>query len=301
MSTRSHPSAGAGELARSLALPRTRTAYSRQLGRCFVWLVLCAGAVVMMLPFLWLISTSLKETWQVFRYPPQWIPNPVRWSNYPEALTTLPFGLYVKNTLVITVLNMVGILLSSSLCAYGFARLRFPGRDLIFMVLLSTLMLPYAVTMIPSYIIFKYLGWIDTYYPLIVPNWFGGGIFNIFLLRQFFRTIPVELSEAARIDGASEFRIYWQIILPLARPALTVVAIFTFLNNWNDFIGPLIYLSSPEKYTVALGLATFKGLYATQWQYLMAASTVMILPVIALFFLAQRYFVQGIVLTGLKG
>ena len=216
-------------------------------------------------------------------------------------MTELPFGRYALNTLIITLFSMVGVLLTSSLAAYGFARLRFPGRDVIFMVLLSTLMLPYAVIMIPQYIMFKYLGWIDTYLPLIVPNWFGGGVFNIFLLRQFFRTIPVDLSEAARIDGASELRIYWQIMLPLAGPALAVVAIFTFINTWNDFLGPLIYLSSQTNYTIALGLATFKGMYATQWHYLMAASTVMIVPIIVLFFLAQRYFVQGIVLTGVKG
>jgi multiple sugar transport system permease protein len=272
-----------------------------QLERVVVWTLLLVGALVMLLPFLWLVSTSLKEQRQIFVYPPQWIPNPIRWQNYPEALTSLPFARYTVNTLLITSLTMIGVLLTSSLAAYGFARLRFPGRDLIFMVLLSTLMLPYAVIMIPQYIMFKYLGWIDTYLPLIVPFWFGGGIFNIFLLRQFFRTIPADLTEAARIDGASELRIYWQIILPLAGPALAVVAIFTFINTWNDFLGPLIYLSSQTKYTMALGLASFKGLYATQWHYLMAASTVMVVPIIVLFFLAQRYFVQGIVMTGTKG
>jgi multiple sugar transport system permease protein len=221
--------------------------------------------------------------------------------NYPEALTQLPFARYTFNTLLITALTMAGVLLTSSLAAYGFARLRFPGRDAIFMVLLSTLMLPYAVIMIPQYIMFKYLGWIDTYLPLIVPHWFGGGIFNIFLLRQFFRTIPADLTDAARMDGANELRIYGQVILPLAGPALAVVAIFTFINTWNDFLGPLIILSTQSKYTIALGLSSFKGLYSTQWQYLMAASTVMIVPIIVLFFFTQRYFVQGIVMTGTKG
>ena len=272
-----------------------------RLERALIWIVLIVGALVMIAPFLWLVSTSLKEQRQIFLYPPQWIPDPVRWQNYPEALTALPFGRYTLNTLLITALTMVGVLLTSSLAAYGVARLRFPGRDLIFMVLLSALMLPYAVIMIPQYIMFKYLGWIDTYLPLVVPPWFGGGIFNIFLLRQFFRTIPAELSDAARIDGAGELRIYAQIMLPLAGPALAVVAIFTFINSWNDFLGPLIYLSSQDKYTIALGLATFKGMYATQWHYLMAASTVMVMPIIILFFLAQRYFVQGIVMTGTKG
>jgi multiple sugar transport system permease protein len=272
-----------------------------RLERMLVRLVLVVGALVMILPFLWLVSTSFKEQRQIFLYPPQWIPNPVRWQNYPEALTQLPFGRYTLNTLLITALTMVGVLLTSSLAAYGFARLRFPGRDLIFMVLLSALMLPYAVIMIPQYIMFKYLGWIDTYLPLVVPPWFGGGIFNIFLLRQFFRTIPADLIEASRIDGASELRIYGQIMLPLAGPALAVVAIFTFINSWNDFLAPLIYLSSQDNYTIALGLATFKGMYATQWHYLMAASTVMVMPIIVLFFLTQRYFVQGIVMTGTKG
>lgn len=271
------------------------------LRRIVVLAVLVLGALVMLLPFLWLVSTSLKETRQIFLYPPQWIPNPVRWQNYPEALTQLPFARYTLNTLVITFFTMIGVLLTSSLAGYGFARMRFPGRDTIFMVLLSTLMLPYVVILIPQYIMFRYLGWIDTYLPLTVPFWFGGGIFNIFLLRQFFRTIPVELGEAARIDGAGELRIYAQIFIPLAGPALAVVAIFTFINTWNDFLGPLIYLSSQDKFTIALGLSAFKGLYATRWEYLMAASTVMILPIVVLFFLTQRYFVQGIVMTGTKG
>jgi multiple sugar transport system permease protein len=270
-------------------------------GRVIIWAVLCLGALVMLLPFLWLVSTSFKEQAQIFRYPPEWIPNPLRWQNYPESLTALPFAQYTLNTLIITFFTMAGVLLTSSLAAYGFARLRFPGRDAIFMVLLSALMLPYAVIMIPQYIMFKYLGWIDSYLPLIVPQWFGGGIFNVFLLRQFFRTIPADLTDAARIDGAGELRIYAQVVLPLAGPALAVVAIFTFINTWNDFLAPLIYLSSQDKYTIALGLATFKGLYATQWNYLMAASTVMVVPIIVLFFLTQRYFVQGIVMTGSKG
>jgi multiple sugar transport system permease protein len=270
-------------------------------GRTAVLALLCSGALVMLFPFLWLVSTSFKEQSQIFLYPPQWIPNPIRWQNYSEALTQLPFARYTLNTLVITIFTIAGVLLTSSLAAYGFARTHFPGRDIIFMVLLSTLMLPYAVIMIPQYIMFKYLGWIDTNLPLIVPFWFGGGIFNIFLLRQFFRTIPPDLIEAARIDGAGELRIYAQIVLPLAGPALAVVAIFTFINSWNDFLGPLIYLSSQDKFTIALGLSAFKGLFSTRWEYLMAASTVMITPIIVLFFLTQRYFVQGIAMTGTKG
>ncbi|HJZ49434.1 MAG TPA: carbohydrate ABC transporter permease [Roseiflexaceae bacterium] len=274
---------------------------ARLLERALVWCCLCGGAILMTIPFLWMVSTSLKQDSQIWLFPPVWIPSPVLWQNYTEALTILPFGRYALNTVLITVLTTVGVLLSSSLCAYGFARMQFPGRDLIFMVVLSAIMIPYAVLLIPQYIMFRYLGWIDTYLPLWVPPWFGGGAFNIFLLRQFFRTIPAELSDAARIDGASELKIYWNVIIPLAGPALATVAIFTVLNTWNDFLGPLVYISSQDKFTLALGLAQFRGLYATQWQYLMAASTVVIAPTLVLFFLAQRYFVQGIVLTGLKG
>jgi multiple sugar transport system permease protein len=280
-----------------LSRPRRGIRWSRGL----VWFLLCAGSLLMTLPFLWMVSTSLKETAQVWVFPPQWLPNPVRWENYTEALTILPFWRYALNTLMITVATTLGVVLTSSLCAYGFARLQFPGRDLIFMIVLTAIMIPYAVLLIPHYIMFRYLGWIDSYLPLWVPVWFGGGAFNIFLLRQFFRTIPAELSDAARIDGASELGIYWRIIMPLAGPALTTVAIFTVLNTWNDFLGPLVYISSQDKFTLALGLAQFRGLYATQWQYLMAASTVVVVPTLVLFFLAQRYFIQGVVLTGLKG
>lgn len=274
---------------------------ARRVQQVAVWCALFFGALLMIIPFLWMVSTSLKIESQVWLFPPQVVPNPVRWQNYTEALTILPFWRYTLNTLFVTAMTTIGTVFSASLCAYGFARLRFPGRDLIFMVLLSTIMLPYAVLMIPSYIMFRYLGWIDTYLPLTVPVFFGGGAFNIFLLRQFFRTIPADLSDAARIDGSTELGIYWNIMLPLARPALATVAIFTILASWNDFLAPLIYLSSQDKFTLSLGLAQFRGLYATQWQYLMAASTVVVIPTVALFFFAQRYFIEGVVLTGMKG
>lgn len=282
-------------------LARGRAGRGRLLRRLLVWCCLFGGALIMLIPFLWMVSTSLKVESQVWLIPPQWIPNPIRWENYAEALTILPFGRYALNTLLVTTLTTVGVVLSSSLCAYGFARMQFPGRDLIFMIVLSAIMIPYAVLLIPQYIMFRTLGWLDSYLPLWVPPWFGGGAFNIFLLRQFFRTIPGELSDAARIDGASELGIYWRVIMPLAGPALATVAVFTALNTWNDFLGPLVYISSQEKFTLALGLAQFRGLYATQWQYLMAASTVVVVPTVAVFLAAQRYFVQGIVLTGLKG
>lgn len=276
----------------------------RNWGRFLVWVALVVGAGIMLLPILWMLSTSLKVPAQIFKFPPEWIPDPWVWQNYPDSMTAMPFARYVANTLFITGMNMIGVLLSSSLAAYAFARLRFPGREPLFWILMSTLMLPQAVILIPRYIEFRYLNWIDTWYPMIVPSFFAaglGGAFFIFLLRQFFRGIPRELSDAAKVDGASEFRIYWQIIMPLSRPALTVVLIFTFLDNWNNFLEPLILLSSPDNFTVALGLASFRGLFTTQWHLLMAASTIMILPVVILFLVLQRYFVRGVVLTGIKG
>ncbi|MCS7222790.1 MAG: carbohydrate ABC transporter permease [Anaerolineae bacterium] len=270
--------------------------------RAFVWVVLLVGAFIMALPFFWLVSSSLKLEQRVFQFPPQWIPDPVRFENYIEALTYKPFHLYVKNTLIIVILNEIAVLWSASFCAYGFARIQFPGRDFWFGVVLATMMVPYFVLMVPTFVIFSRLQWIDTFLPLTVPAFFGGGAFNIFLLRQFFRTIPAELADAARIDGCSEFGIYARIMLPLAKPALTTVAIFTFLGGWNDFIGPLLYLNSPEKFTVSIGLATFRSaMYTPRWNLMMAASAAMVLPVILVFFLAQRYFVQGIVMSGLKG
>lgn len=285
-------------------MQRLWTGTSRQPGlirRVITWIVLCSGAVMMTLPFIWMVSTSFKVQSQVWVFPPEWIPNPFRWENYTEALTLLPFGLYAWNTFVITALTTAGVVFTSSLCAYGFARIQFPGRDLIFMIVLSSIMIPYAVLMIPQYIMFRTLGWIDSFLPLWVPVWFGGGAFNVFLLRQFFRTIPAELSDAARIDGSSEFGIYWRIILPLAGPALATVGIFTVLNAWNDFLAPLIYISSQDQFTLALGLAQFRGLFSTQWQYLMAASTVVVIPTMLLFLFAQRFFIEGVVLTGMKG
>jgi multiple sugar transport system permease protein len=263
--------------------------------------LLFAGAVVMILPFLWLVSSSLKPEQEVFMFPPKWIPDPIRFQNYVDALTYKPFGLYILNTLTIVLLNLVAIVGSASLVAYGFARIEFPGRNFWFGLVLGTMMVPYFVMMIPQFVIFSRLGWTDSFLPLTVPFFFGGGAFNIFLLRQFFRTLPAELADAARIDGCSEFGIYWRIFVPLAKPALATVAIFTFLNGWNDFIGPLLYINSPEKFTVAIGLATFRSVMRTRWDLLMAAASAMTIPVVLLFFVAQRYFIEGIVLSGLKG
>jgi len=279
------------------ASKRTR----RSVGDLIVYAILILICIAMAIPFFWMISTSLKEKGAVFTFPPQWIPDPIVWHNFPEALTMFPFQIYFKNTILLTLSCILGTLLSSSLVAYSFARLRFPGRNFLFLLLLSTIMLPYQVTMIPTYILFRYLGWIDTFKPLIVPAYFGGA-FNIFLLRQFFLTIPLELDDAARIDGCSSFDVYWRINLPLAKPALLTVSIFAFMFHWNDLMGPLIYINSGSKWTLSLGLVGFRNRYfVPDWNLLMAASLATILPCLIVFFFAQKYFIQGIATTGLKG
>jgi len=287
-----------GAVTRRASVRRSETIW-----RAATFFLLFAGAAVFVLPFIWMVSSSLKAEQQVFQYPPQFIPDPVMWSNYVDALTYKPFGLYVMNTLIIVGLNLTAVLIMSSFCAYGFARIQFRGRDFWFGVVLATMMVPYFVIMIPQFVMFTRLGWIDTrlYLPLTVPMFFGGGGFNIFLMRQFFKSIPNDLADAARVDGCGEFGIYWRIMMPLAKPALTTIAIFTFLASWNDFIGPLLYVKSPDYFTVSIGLAAFRGVMRTRWDLLMAASTAMVVPIIALFFAAQRYFIQGATLSGLKG
>ena len=281
----------------------SKTAILKWVSPGVIWVVLLVGSIVMLFPLMWMVSSSFKLEQRVFQFPPQLIPNPFRPQNYSEALTYKPFDVYLRNTVFLVVMNELAIVLTASLCAYGFARVRFPGRDLWFGLVLATMMVPYVVMMIPQFVIFSRLKWIDTFLPLTVPYFFGGGAFNIFLLRQFFRTIPEELADAARIDGCNEFTIYWRIIMPLAKPALITVAIFTFLGTWNDFVGPLLYINSPQKFTLAVGLANYRGTMfsRTRWDLVMAFATAMTLPVLAVFFLAQRYFVQGVVLTGLKG
>jgi multiple sugar transport system permease protein len=248
----------------------------------------------------WLVSTSLKTNEMMFRMPPQWLPSPVTTEHYRDALVKFPALQYTGNTLIIVFFCTIGTLVSCSMAAYAFSRLRWPDRNLIFALLLATMMLPGAVTMIPVFIMFSKLGWVDTFLPLIVPSFFGNAFF-IFLLRQFFLTIPEELLEAARLDGASEFRVFWQIILPLSKPALLTVMIFTVLREWHDFMGPLIYLTSEGNRTLALGLAHLNGVQGTEWGMLMAASLLMILPALMLFFFTQRLFIEGIVMTGTKG
>ncbi len=265
------------------------------------YVILGFFAVVLALPLAWLVSTSFKTGGQTFLMPPIWIPDPIVWHNYPEAFQAVPFQNYFWNTIQIVILSTLGTLLTSSLAAFAFARLRFPAREPLFIIVLSTLMLPTTITLIPKFIVFRNLGWIDTFLPLIVPYWLGGTAFYIFLIRQFFMTIPYDLDEAARIDGASNFRIYWNILIPLSQPVLAAVAIFSFIHHWNDFFEPLVYLQSTDNWTMAIGLQGFKDIYSTSWNLMMAASTVMIVPLLILFFVAQRYFVSGIHLTGIGG
>jgi len=258
-------------------------------------------AFLFLVPFAWMISSSLKSPAEVFSPGIGLIPNDIRWDNYAKAFEAMPVILYTRNTVLITLGCIIGYLLAGSLVAYSFARLRWPGRDIWFLILLATMMLPPQVTIIPLFAIFRELRWIDTYYPLIVPAFLSGWPFFIFLMRQFFLTIPHELTEAARVDGASHLRIYASIILPLAKPALATVAIFAFLLHWNDFFGPLIFLTSDSKFTLALGLTVFASQHPSEWSILMAVSLIMLLPTIIVFFLCQRYFVEGIALTGTKG
>jgi multiple sugar transport system permease protein len=267
---------------------------------------ICALAI---LPFLWMLSTSLKSLEATLDYPPKWLPDPIQWHNYLDVFrsSNANFLLWTRNTLIIAVLGVVGTTLSSALVAYGFAKLRFVGRGPLFALMLSTMMLPFPVTMVSLFALFRWLGdttgvaFLGTFKPLWLPAWFGSA-FNIFLLRQFFMTIPMELSEAARIDGCSELGIFWRIIVPLSRPALAVVALFAFMGIWNDFLGPLVYLQRPEQFTLALGLQNFQSKAGgTSWHLLMAASTLVVLPIILLFFLAQKTFIEGIATTGTKG
>ncbi len=285
------------------ALPATsRRISSKTRAKWTTIAILTIGAVVIMVPFYWMIATALKSQGNLYLYPPQWIPNPLQWSNFQEVLDTVPFLTFARNTAVIVSLVMIGTLLSCSFSAYGFARLRAPGRDVIFLIVLATMMLPSAVTLVPTYIAFNRLGWINSILPLVVPAFFGAPFF-IFLLRQFYLSIPKEIEESGRIDGASSFRIWWDLMLPLTKPALATVAVFTFFATYNDFFGPLIYLNSESKQTIAVGLSYFTGSrnVGPQMHLLMAMTLMATIPSLIVFILAQRFFVQSIVTTGLKG
>jgi ABC-type glycerol-3-phosphate transport system permease component len=287
-----------------LAAPRHSKKTRTKVQQVITTGVVVTGACMLLVPLIWMIRTSLMSPGQIFLLPMRWLPDPVRWANYREAVTEIAFWTYFKNSLRIAMLTVVGSALSSSLVAYAFARLRAPDKDVLFMIVLGTMMLPGEVTMIPSFLLFRALRWVGTILPLVVPSYLGGGAFFIFLLRQFFSTIPLELDDAAKMDGAGLLRIYWDLILPLSKPALATVGIFSFFWSWNEFLGPLIYLDSMEQWTLPLGLKIFAGagVYAqAKWHLLMAASLLAMLPSVIFFFFAQRTFVRGIVLTGLKG
>jgi multiple sugar transport system permease protein len=267
-----------------------------------LWIVAAVGAVVALIPFYLMLVVSLKTPAETAANP--WaLPHRLIWSNYVTAWTMpgtdVTFATFFRNTLTIATLTTVGTLISSSMVAFAFARLRFPGRDRLFLLLLATMMLPSIVTMIPQYVGFSRLHWVDTLYPLIIPAFFAGA-FNVFLLRQFFMTLPRELDEAARLDGASYFTIYWRVLLPQCKPALVTVGLFAFIYAWKDLIAPLIYLSSPENQTLELGLTSFQSVRQTDWELLMAASVMVLIPLLVIFAIGQRYFIQGIVMSGLK-
>jgi multiple sugar transport system permease protein len=270
--------------------------------RFLLWVVLVAGVVLSLLPFYIMVVMSLKSAGElagssVWALPKEWA-----FSNYQEVLSNknAPFFLFFRNSVIIATFSTLGVMFSSSIVAYGFARLKFPGRDRLFMILLSTMMLPGIVTMIPQYALWKCFGWIDTFKPLIVPAFFGGGAYNIFLLRQFLMGIPRDIDEAALLDGASHSVIFWRLLLPNMGPAMATVGIFSFIYNWKEFMGPLIILNSPENQTLELGLATYRAANQNQWELLMAGSVLVMIPIIILFLLGQRYFVKGIVMTGIK-
>lgn len=275
--------------------------WSRRLNDTFVFLALVVLAVLMIIiPIGWMVITALKEPQQIFAWPPVYWPDPIRWQNFTDVLTQIPFVRYAGNSFLIALMNIIGRLLSCTLVAYSFARLRFPGRNLLFMVLLSTLMIPGQVTLLPQFVLFNWLGWVGSYLPLIVPSFFGNAFF-IFLMRQYILTIPRDLDEAARIDGASTWGVFRRIILPLCVPPMMVIAVLTFLWTWNEFLDPLIYISDYDAYTIQLGLNMLKGRYNIQWNLIMAGSLIGVLPPLLLYFVAQKHLIGGIASVGIKG
>lgn len=270
-------------------------------GHLGIHLLLLPGALSMLIPLLWMLSTALKEPNAIFVYPPQVIPDPIVFDNFPKAFEELPFARAYFNSLYIAVLVTIGNLITCSLAGYAFARLQFKGAHLAFFLILASMMVPLQITLMPSFILYEKIGWLDTHYPLIVPAILSNP-FGVFLMRQFIRTLPRELEDAARVDGANPFRIYYQIVLPLVKPALSAVGIFTFMATFNDFLAPLIFLSSPEKMTVPVLLAAFEDVYGTvQWGPMMAATSMALLPVILVYVFAQRYFIEGVAMSGMKG
>ncbi len=279
---------------------RESAAWGRRIERAIVWALLVGLGMIFLIPFLITLSDSLKTFQQIYAMPRIWIPKPPQWRNYVDIFYVLPFFTFFKNTIIITLTALFGQVASACLVGYSFARLRWPFRDLCFIILLSTMMLPGQVTMIPIFLFFNWLGWVNTWLPIIVPAYFAVNVFNVFLMRQFFKTIPYSLEEAALIDGAGHLRILTTIMLPLAKPAVLAIIVLGFVHWWNDFMGPLIYLSDHTKYPISLGIKMFSDAQMTNPHYIMAASLVSIIPVVILFFSAQKYFVRGIALTGVK-
>lgn len=278
-----------------------RPQFKRRARSLILYAALIALSVLYLLPLYWMISTSLKRTGSEMVIPPQWIPNPIVWSNYIDVFVQVPLTLYIRNSVTITLTATVFGVLTASLAGYGFARIKFPGRNFLFMLCIASLMLPEIVTLIPEFILFRRIGWVNTFLPLIVPWSLAGSSFAVFLFRQYCMTIPIELDEAARVDGAGTIRIWWTIIVPLSKAVLATLAILSFIHHWNEFLRPLIYLGRPELRTLAIGLRAFRGEYQLAWNYMMAVALIMLIPILVLFFLAQRQFVQGIVMTGIKG
>ena len=271
----------------------------KTVSRSLAHIVLIVASFFFLIPFIWMVSTSLKPLDQVFTFPPEWIPKPFQWSNYIDAMNYIPFFTYLKNTIIITLFSTLGAVLSCPLVAYSFAKLKWPGRNILFIITIGVMMIPGQVTMIPLFLLFEKLGLVGTPYPLVIPAFFGIP-FYIFLLRQFFMGLPDSLREAAKIDGAGEFRIYWQIMLPLAKPAVLAVGLFQFMASWTDFIGPLLYLTDSIQYTLSLGLQQFQSQKGSEWGLMMAVSTMMTVPVIILFFFLQKTFIKGITFSGIK-
>lgn len=269
--------------------------------KVILYVFLICGALICLFPFYWMFRSSFMDIGQIFIMPPKMFPDPVVTTNYSEALEVMPYFKYLINTLIIVISNVGGAILSASICAFSFSRLRWIGRDKIFLVLLTSLMMPGIVTMIPTFVMWSKLNLTNSLIPLVLPIWFGGGVYNVFLFRQFFMGIPKELDEAAYVDGASFFQVYWKIVLPLSKSVMVVVGLFSFLNSWNDFMGPLIYLNDQAKFTLSLGLQLFQGSYGAQWNLLMAASVLVLLPAMLVFFLGQKHIIEGIATTGIKG
>lgn len=284
----------------TLRMPNRRRTDALQ--KLIIYAVLVAGAVIVLFPFLWTFSTSLKTPDQVYQIPPQLIPDPIAPENYDRVINERPFGRWMLNSVFVVVVSTIGTLLSCSLAAFAFSRLRWPFRDQLFLVLLATMMLPSQVTLIPTFILFKELGWINTYFPLALPAWFARNAFYVFLLRQFFMTIPLDLDDAARMDGANNFQVYWRIILPMSKPALGVAALMFAQFKWREFLAPLIYLNRRESLLASIGLRTFMDeTHGTDWELMMAANIMFMVPVVVVFFFTQRFMIQGVVISGVKG